>query len=286
MRMVRPVGTAVGLLGNVMIGVAIFHLLQQGSCGNFGQPTCSAGVGWYVAMIPVGIIASMVGIFLGSGALFVTTFLAVGLGAMAAAAVGSNGSMRAFGWVFGGVFAAVGALAVAGRLALGRMLAGQQADTARLIATGAPATAVVTDVKDTGVTINDNPQVLLTVRIEPADGRPPYDSTATRTVSRVAIPRVGDRMAVRLDPADPQRWLPVGELPVSGAEAAPAAPAGPVAPAGGQLVEPPPAAVPAPSSSPVDELGKLNDLRLRGALTEDEFAQAKSRLLRRIGDGS
>jgi hypothetical protein len=284
MRMVRSVGTAVGLLGNVLIGVAIFHLLQQGSCGDFGQPTCPAGLGWYVAMIPIGIIASMVGMFLGGGFLFGTTFLSVGLGAMAAAAFGSNGSMRAFGWVFGGAFALVGVLAVTGRLAFGRLLAGQTADAARLVATGAPATAVVTDVRDTGVTVNDNPQVVLTVRIEPADGRPPYDSSATRTVSRVAIPRVGDRLAVRVDPADPQRWLPVGEAFSAAPDVASAAP-GP-APEADPGAGPAPAPAPSPSPSPVDELGKLNDLRLRGALTEDEFAQAKSRLLRRIGDGS
>jgi len=271
MRMVRPVGLAVGVLGNVFIGVAIFHLLQQGSCGDFGQPTCSAGTGWYVALLPVGIIASMLGIFLGGGGvMFGTTFLAVGLGAMAAAGLGDNSEMRVFGWVFGGAFAFVGVLAVLGRFALGRSLAVQQADTAQLVATGAPATATVTNVQDTGITINDNPQVVLTVRIEPTDGRPPYDSTMSRTVSRVAIPRVGDRMAVRYDTANPQHWVETGSAAAD--------------PMASSFSAPGPAPVPG-AAAVLDDLDKLHDLKLSGALTDEEFETAKARLLGRLGQG-
>jgi hypothetical protein len=72
----------------------------------------------------------------------------------------------------------------------------------KILAEGAQAQAIVINVHDTGVTINDNPRVKLTLQVQP-EGQMPFEATKKVTVSRVAIPRVGDQYLVRYDPSDP-----------------------------------------------------------------------------------
>jgi hypothetical protein len=66
---------------------------------------------------------------------------------------------------------------------------------------GAQAQAVVIAVQDTGMTINDNPRVKLTLQVQP-EGGVPFQATKKVTVSRIAIPSVGDTYFVRYDPSD------------------------------------------------------------------------------------
>jgi preprotein translocase subunit YajC len=89
------------------------------------------------------------------------------------------------------------------------MLNGSRRNQARaqnLMTTGARGSGVVTNVGDTGVTINDNPRIMLTARITPEDGTPAFDAQQTVTVSRIAIPRVGDQLMVWYDRTDPTQW--------------------------------------------------------------------------------
>jgi hypothetical protein len=72
----------------------------------------------------------------------------------------------------------------------------------RILADGTQARAVVVNVQDTGVTVNDNPRVKLTLQVQP-DGQMPFEATKKTTVSRVTIPRIGDEYLVRYDPANP-----------------------------------------------------------------------------------
>jgi hypothetical protein len=71
----------------------------------------------------------------------------------------------------------------------------------KLLSDGIQARAVVINVQDTGMTINDNPRVKITLQVQP-EGEVPFEITKKQTVSRVAIPRVGDGYLVRYDPAD------------------------------------------------------------------------------------
>ncbi|MFW0789307.1 hypothetical protein [Gordonia sp. CPCC 205333] len=72
----------------------------------------------------------------------------------------------------------------------------QAEHVATLRAAGTPArSAIVANVTDTGRTINDNPDVLLTIEL---DGQ---FLAVTTLVSRIAIPRVGDTVLVVIDPA-------------------------------------------------------------------------------------
>ena len=53
------------------------------------------------------------------------------------------------------------------------------------------------------MTVNDNPRVKMVFRVEPFDGGAPFDAEKTTTVSRVEIPRQGDRYPVWYDAQDP-----------------------------------------------------------------------------------
>jgi hypothetical protein len=77
---------------------------------------------------------------------------------------------------------------------------------AELFETGAKGAGTVISVQDTGVTVNENPRVKMTFRVEPLDGSPAFDATKTTTVSRVQIPRQGDRYPVWYDQQDPGKW--------------------------------------------------------------------------------
>jgi hypothetical protein len=70
--------------------------------------------------------------------------------------------------------------------------------------------ATILAVSDTGVTINSNPRVRLRLQVQPADGSQSYVADLTMTVSRLAIPRPGQVLAIRYDPENPKHLTPVG----------------------------------------------------------------------------
>lgn len=101
------------------------------------------------------------------------------------------------------------------------------------------------------------------LRIERADGTPPYEGVLNGTFMLGEIPSPGDRMPLLVDPANPQRF----EYN-QGADFTQAAAVGSTA-SGATGRE-----------NIADELEKLADLRNRGALTDSEFNAAKKKLLR------
>jgi hypothetical protein len=151
---------------------------------------------------------------------------------------------------------------------------------AELMESGLKGAGTVISVQDTGMTVNDNPRVKMVFRVEPLDGSPPFDAQKTRTVSRVEIPRQGDRYPIWYDAEDPTgTWAYATVADDSGRESlrqmfgavadtfvgmnAPAAPA-PVS-GGGQDV--------------VEQIKQLADLHQQGILTDEEFAAQKAKLL-------
>ena len=271
-------GLIVALVGNVLIGVSLYHLIQVGSCGNGYDAACPSSLTPYFIALPVGIITSVIGIFIGGGAIaFCGVFVSIGLGALAAGWFG-NGKSGAFPYIFGGLFLFAGLLPLLLVTGLRRMAAGKEAEAMRLVATGAQGVGTVTRVEDTGITINDNPRVTVTMRIEPVDGSAPLERSKTVTVSRVAVPRAGDRFPVWYDRNDAALWA-------YGVDLEPQAPAAVKAlfeRAGRGGTGAAPAAAEGPS--PLAELERLNELRKVGAVTDKEFAAAKAVLLARLGD--
>jgi hypothetical protein len=154
-----------------------------------------------------------------------------------------------------------------------------------LVETGAKAVGTVLSVQDTGMTMNDNPRIRMTFRIEPIDGSPPFDAEKTKVVSRVQIPRSGDRYPVWYDLEDPSSWAfatvdndegraQIRQLFGAAAETMTGVgnPAAAMAPA--------PAA--APAADPMERLNKLGELRAAGVLTEAEFEAKKAEILAQI----
>jgi hypothetical protein len=133
------------------------------------------------------------------------------------------------------------------------------------------------------MTVNDNPRVKMVFRVEPIDGSPAFQAEKTTMVSRVQIPRQGDRYPVWYDPTDQTSWAyatidndqgrdqirqlfgPQAETITGfGGAAVAAAPAAPAA---------------APPADPVERIRKLDELRASGLLTDAEFEQKKAQLL-------
>ncbi len=90
----------------------------------------------------------------------------------------------------------------------------------RLEEAGVNAPAQIVAVNDTGMTINNNPRIALTLQVSPTDGTAPFQLSKKVTVSRVSIPRPGDALAVRYDPSDHDNFE------IGAASAGAAAPAG------------------------------------------------------------
>jgi hypothetical protein len=123
---------------------------------------------------------------------------------------------------------------------------------AQLRLAGVEAPAQVVNVVDTGTTVNDDPRVELTLRVEPAGGDG-FEVARKMVVSRVKLPRVGERVTVWFDPEDRSRFtFENSDVTDDGAAAA---------------------------VDPVDQIARLAALRDAGALSEEEFAAAKQRLL-------
>ncbi|GAT67404.1 lipoprotein [Planomonospora sphaerica] len=75
-----------------------------------------------------------------------------------------------------------------------------------LLAAGVPATAVVLSMRDTGMTLNDQPMVGFELEVRPT-GAAPYRVAHRETLPRLLVGAVlpGSVLSVRIDPADPRR---------------------------------------------------------------------------------
>lgn len=84
-------------------------------------------------------------------------------------------------------------------------LSADGAKAQRLNAVGQDATATITAVRDTGMTVNDNPSIELDLQVQVGGGAP-YAVTHQQVVSRLAIGNFqpGASVAVKVDPADSQ----------------------------------------------------------------------------------
>ena len=151
---------------------------------------------------------------------------------------------------------------------------------AELFESGTKGAGTVISVQDTGMTINDNPRVKMVFRIEPLDGTPPFDAEKTTTVSRVEIPRQGDRYPIWFDPDDPMKTWAYATIADDNGRATMREMFGDVAESFVGMNAP---AAPAPAAGQgqdvVEQLKQLADLHQQGILTDQEFAAQKAKLL-------
>jgi len=76
----------------------------------------------------------------------------------------------------------------------------------QLAQTGADATAEVLSIQDTGSLINMNPVVVLALNVTPATGTT-FQTAGQTMVSKIAIPRVGDKIKIKYNPANPTQFV-------------------------------------------------------------------------------
>lgn len=143
-----------------------------------------------------------------------------------------------------------------------------------LFETGSKAVGVVESVRDTGMTVNDNPRVKMTFRIEPLDGSEPFEAEKTKTVPRVAIPRQGDRYPVWYDPNDTETWAFAMVENDQGREQIRAQFGDAAATMTGMGN-----GAGATGGDPTERLKKLDELRQSGAISEFEFEDKKAQIL-------
>ena len=156
------------------------------------------------------------------------------------------------------------------------MFKNKKKQAAELFETGSKGAGTVLGVRDTGTTINDNPRIKMSFRIEPLDGSPAFDVEKTKTVSRVEIPRQGDRYPVWYDPQDPSKWMYATVSDDEGRSTMKQL-FGDVADSFVGMGAP---AAPAPQGNDtVEQIKQLGELRSQGLLTEEEFAAQKAKLL-------
>ncbi|HEU0131003.1 MAG TPA: DUF3592 domain-containing protein [Mycobacteriales bacterium] len=272
----RPLPALLGLAAGYLSAWGLYHLMLIGSCSTPagpGETPCPPGSERYFFAVFIGMFG---GILLSAAGGGWVAFLALfgGIGG-AGVAAGTHGGEGWFVW-FGLCFLLTPFLSLVGAV----MGGAKRMRAARLLSGGVQAMGTVLAVDDTGVTINGNPRVRMRFRIEPMGGvRPPYEATKTATVPRIAIPRVGDRYPVWVDPDNPDNWMFAAHPP--GQE--PALPPNlrkvvELARRGSAPTMPPPQAT---SVDTVAELNTLNELHLTGKISADEFAARTSALLSR-----
>jgi hypothetical protein len=74
-----------------------------------------------------------------------------------------------------------------------------------LAQSGLEASAEVLSIQDTGTLINMNPVVILKLKVMPMIGGVEFETTGQSMVSKIAIPRVGDKIKIKYNPADPSQ---------------------------------------------------------------------------------
>ena len=270
----------------VLVDNGLFHLVRTGNCGSSSTYVtyrpCPPGTGAHILSLIGGIFGALIGIGLyaargkhggtrssiGLGLIMWCLLFVTIAGSIAYAAYGpgnnDSAGAKTTAVILGVIFVPMG-LAPLPLMFGGRR---KRAELLQLAKQGKNVPGVVTSVDDTGVTVNDNPNVKLTVRAEPPGGAP-FTVVKTMTVSRVKIPRVGDRCSVYYDPANPQGSSAITFPPVPGFATPYARPAQPAAAA-------------AAEEDPLERIAALGKLRDRGLVTPEEFEAQKKRLLGEI----
>ncbi len=78
-----------------------------------------------------------------------------------------------------------------------------------LAMSGLEASAEVMGIEDTGALINMNPVVKLSLKVSPPMGMPGFETTGQSVVSKIAIPRKGDTIKIKYNPANPSEFVVV-----------------------------------------------------------------------------
>jgi hypothetical protein len=90
-------------------------------------------------------------------------------------------------------------------IAMGNQALDQQAIAQNLRQNGTDGIAEVVSITDTGATVNMNPVCVLMLKITPTAGGPEFQTYAQMEVPRLTIPRAGEKVKVKYNPAVPSQ---------------------------------------------------------------------------------
>ena len=81
-----------------------------------------------------------------------------------------------------------------------------EGEAKRIRRVGQSAQALVLEIRDTGMTVNDNPVVAFRLKVQPVSGDP-YEVETRGVVGRLDVPQVqpGAVLPVAIDPGDPRK---------------------------------------------------------------------------------
>jgi hypothetical protein len=183
------------------------------------------------------------------------------------------------GSIAGGTFLMIGVIWVLVALGVGGWygsVARRQAEEQQLFQTGQRATAVIEGIEGTGTEINNQPQVYLTLRVQPRNGAE-FIHQRRLVLPFGSVVQPGHLVEVAYDPANPEKVAL--ETDPRYAATPPAVYVKTRPPGQGSM----PAAAPsAPNDDPptlIEQLERLAKLRDSGALSQDEFDAQKKKLL-------
>jgi hypothetical protein len=112
--------------------------------------------------------------------------------------------------VRGGFLLTAGLLGLTGILliAFGLRAGAKAAEAERIDETGIPGRATITGLSQTGMYLNENPQVEMNLLVD-VPGRAPYQATRKEFVPLILLARLasGAPLAVKVDPADPSKVI-------------------------------------------------------------------------------
>jgi hypothetical protein len=244
------------VVGAILVVTAILALVQTGTCGGDGAPPCPPTINVAVGELIGGILLVVIGSIM-TVAVGLLIFLLVGAVYAIVRVFVDSSSATGSDLIVAAVFLAIPLLlAVIGFIIEGRRRR-REAAMARFKEIAQRADGVIAAVNDTGVTINENPQVRLIVNYQ----RPDHIAAQAEkklVVPRLSIPRPGQPVIVWYDPSGSEAIV----------EFDPAAPAEPGVDA---LLDVP--------ADRVTSLERLAALHRDGSLTDEEFTRAKTQLL-------
>lgn len=259
------VGLVLSVVAPILFVPTLYTLTKVGNCGDVGEQVCPPGTATHVVLMVVSIILAVVGAILTLG--FGLLFSAIA-GGVEVLVKGSGTAAHITGpaLIAGPVLLVV--IGLIGSSASDKREAALEQFKAR--ATRVPGAVIL--ITDTGVSINDNPRVVLTVEYPDGDGAP-VRIERKQVVSRLSLPRLGDPATVWYDPSGAQEA--VFELVDASADPD-AATTTADADLGFAAVTD---SVPEPATGLIASLERLSVLHREGALSDEEFAIAKRRLL-------
>jgi Protein of unknown function (DUF3592)/Short C-terminal domain len=285
-------GLAVAGASIVALNWGVVHVMHDGTCASGGAYVsarpCPPGTAGHILAIVFGSFTAFAGIGLwaarGAGGrkspiglgtilwalLFLTLAASVALAAFGPTQAGDSGG-RIAAITIGVIFVPMGLAP----LLAAPVIRARKERARELVEHGKRCPGTVVSVDDTGITINNNPRVRITVRAEPP-GEPPFTIEKTSTVSRVNVPRQGERCTVYYDPADREarNGISFDAAPARAASAWTAPMPGPQ-PAAADA----PASAPEEDDDPIRQIERLAALRDKGIVSEYEFQEQKRRLL-------